>query len=127
LGEETKKESKSSSKKTENPQNEPNFANVKRTIDWEKEIVKPFPKKENLSGKYANLTREELIKKIEELEVEIKELKQVKVASSEVAEFQSYLDKKQKTIQELKDVLTGNSEKSLKPNPNNANNELPSG
>jgi hypothetical protein len=24
-------------------------------------------------------------------------------------------------------VLTGNSEKSLKPNPNNANNELPSG
>lgn len=83
----------------------------KAPIESEKKFISP--KKTGTSGEYSGWDRESLIKKIEELEAEIRELKQ---EEEDVPEFKEYIAKKESELLESKRVLENFS--SSNPNPN---------
>ncbi|MEG7978694.1 MAG: hypothetical protein NY202_02015 [Mollicutes bacterium UO1] len=82
-------------------------------------------------GKYDSLTKAELIKKIEELEAEIKQLKAEKVEKNELPEFQIILDKKEIELKESKVKLfqISSDDTNLEPKipTPNYNNNFPTG
>jgi len=83
------------------------------------------------SGKYDNLTKAELIKKIEELEAEIRQLKSEKAEKGELPEFQIILDKKELELKESKvkllQISSDNNNLEPKKASPNFNNNFPTG